>query len=221
MADETDQTDTTTSETETVETTDKTETVESGEDESNVNDTGKEGDAEKSLMDGGGKEEPDPATLPPEKYELAAPEGFTIDETVMAEADPIFRDIGLTNDQANKLMPLAGKFAERIAAQQNDAFQAMKTDWAKAAKKDPELGGANWSETENLVAKALDAFGAPKDSEFRSLLNETGLGNHPEMLRMFRKIGAQIGDGGELARSDTGAPTRKTREDVLYGAKEN
>jgi hypothetical protein len=149
----------------------------------------------------------------------------------MAEADPIFRDIGLTNEQADKLMPLAGKFAERIAAQQDDAFQVMKSDWAKEARADKELGGANWKETENLVARALDRFAGPamtKDAEgkeipnpFRQLLDETGLGNHPEMILMFRNIGSATGEGGELARSDSAAPVKKPREEVLYGAKEN
>lgn len=172
--------------------------------------------ADPSLMDGGDKAEPDPATLPPEKYELSAPEGFAMDDTILAAADPVFRELGLNNDQANKLMPLAATLAERLQGQQNDAFQAMKTDWAKESKADKELGGANWAETESLVAKALDQFGGVKDSPFRKLLNETGLGNHPEMIRMFRKIGSAVSEAGELARSDAGAPTKQGREAVLY-----
>lgn len=193
-------------------------------------DKGKDaGDGDKSLMGGakGEGNEPDPATLPPEKYELAAPEGFTIDDTLLSEADPVFRELGLTNDAANKLMPLVPKFAEALQAKQNDAFQAMKTDWAKEAKADPDIGKGNWAETEALVAKALDQFGAASKIEvvdgkkvetnpFRALLNDTGLGNHPEMIRMFRRIGAQLGEGGELARSDAGAQTQVPRENLLY-----
>jgi hypothetical protein len=158
--------------------------------------------------------DPDPATLPPEKYELAAPEGFEIDDKLLAEADPVFRDIGLTGEQANKLMPLVPKFAEALFARQNDAFQAQATDWAKAAKVDKEIGGKNWAETEALVAKALDTFEASK--EFRELLNVSKLGNHPEMIRIFRKIGAATGEGGSLARTDAAAPVKADRASILY-----
>lgn len=189
--------------------------------------------ADKSLMGQAGEkaDEPDPAKLPPEKYELAAPEGFQIDAELQATAEPVFRELGLTNDQANKLMPLVPAFAERLVQQQTDAHRAMTADWAKEAKADKEIGGANWSATEGLVAKALDRFAGPavtKDASgaevrngFRDLLDSTGLGNHPAMIRMFRDIGRELGDGGSFARSDAGAPVKKTREEVLYGAKEN
>lgn len=182
-------------------------------------DGAKEGDdADKDSKDGEKKDEPEG---PPEKYELTAPEGFDIDEKLLAEADPIFREIGLTSAQANLLMPLVPKFAEALFGQQNDAFQAQASDWAKAAKADKEIGGKNWGETETLVAKALDQFAGPKGTPekpnvFRDLLDNTKLGNHPEMIRMFRKIGAQLGEGGSLPRSDASAPVKLAREEVLY-----
>ncbi len=196
-------------------------------DQSNVNDQAKsDEDEDSSLISKAGEDkagDPDPATLPPEKYELTAPEGFAVDETVMAEADPVFRDLGLTNEQANKLMPLAGKFADRIAAAQNDAFQAMKTDWAKEAKADKELGGANWAETESLVAKALDTAaagmgekGPERVAAFKALLDETGIGNRADLIHVFRWFGSQMGEGGGFARSDAGATVKPDRLATLY-----
>jgi hypothetical protein len=178
-----------------------------------------EADADKSLMGKAGEKadgEKDKGPDLPEKYELAAPEGFTIDEDLLAAADPVFRELGLGNDQANKLMPLIPAFAEKLVAAQNDAHQAMAAGWAKEAKADKELGGANWAETETLVARALDTFGAPEGSEFRNLLNETKLGNHPEMIRMFRSIGEKIGEGGDFVRADGGAPVKQDRTAILY-----
>jgi hypothetical protein len=230
MADET--TDTETSQTEATETDQTTanETAETGVvDKSLMNadggadedeDGAKEGDdADKDSKDGEKKDEA--AEGPPDKYELTPPAGFEIDDKLLAEADPVFRDIGLTAEQANKLMPLIPKFADALFARQNDTFQAQATDWAKAAKADKEVGGKNWAETETLVAKALDQFAGPKSTpekpnEFRDLLDVTKLGNHLGMIRMFRKIGAQLGEGGGLARSDAAAPVKAAREEVLY-----
>ena len=42
-----------------------------------------------------GEEEGEKAEGPPEKYELTPPEGFEIDDKLLAEADPIFREPGL------------------------------------------------------------------------------------------------------------------------------
>src|SRR5438270_5041760 len=83
-------------------------------------------DAEKAT----GEEQPHSETA----YSLKAPEGFQIDAGMMEVASPTFREIGLNNDQAQKLMPLAVKFQERIIEQQNDNFRILKTDWANQAK---------------------------------------------------------------------------------------
>lgn len=165
-----------------------------------------------------------PEHVVPETYELTAPKGFVINDDVKAEAEPVFKELGLSNEQANLLMPLAGRFAERIATQQQDAFQAVASDWAREAQKDPEIGGSKWDETANYVAKALDNFGAPsvKDKDgnetnpFRKLLNDSKLGNHPEMIRMFRKVGERISEDSDFVRADAGAHVKPSREEVLY-----
>lgn len=174
--------------------------------------------ADKSLMSKAGakEDEPDPATLPPETYELTAPDGMTIDDALLAEVTPVFKELGLSNDAANKLMPLASTFAERLFTAQTDAHKAMTADWAKEAKADKDLGGANWGETESLVAKALDQFGAAEGSDFRKLLDDTGLGNHPEMIRMFRKIGERLGEGGDFVRPDAAAAIKQDRTAIMY-----
>lgn len=171
-------------------------------------------DADKS------KSKDDDAEALPEKYELTPPDGFEINDEIIAELDPVLRDLKLNNDQANKLMPLAGSFAERIMKQQNDAFAEQASNWAKEAKADPEIGKGNWKETEAFVAKALDEFGAGEGSEFRQLLDNTKLGNHPAMIRMFRQIGERLTGDTQFVRSDAGAQVKRSREEVLYGTAE-
>lgn len=168
---------------------------------------------------------------PPEAYDLKVTtkdeEGkdveVELDTALLAEATPIFKEVGLTNDQANKLAPLAIKVQERMLAAQADNYNALKADWAKQAKADPDIGGKHWAETEAFAAKALDTFGAPsvKDAdgnetnEFRVLLNESGLGNHPVMLKMFRQIGEKLGEDSTFTRSEA-SPSKKSREEILY-----
>jgi hypothetical protein len=103
----------------------------------------------------------------------------------------------------------------------------MKAAWAKEVKDDPEIGKGKLDETLSLVGKALDHFGAPskieeidgkkvETNEFRALLNETGLGNHPVMVKMFRAIGAAVSEDGNLVRGDAGPVTKKSGLEVLY-----
>lgn len=171
---------------------------------------------------GAGKDGEGETVAAPEAYELKVTtkdaEGndteVEIDTALLETATPILKELGLTNEQANKLAPLALEVQNRMLQSQADNYAAMKADWAKQAMSDKDIGGANWATTEALAAKALDQFGAPKGSEFRQLLDDTGLGNHPALIRMFRDIGKAVGEDSDVPRTQvSGKPDRL---EVLY-----
>lgn len=156
----------------------------------------------------------------PEAYELAAPEGTTIDPADLAAATPVFKELGLSNEQANKLIPIAAGFGQRIADQINNKIvsdvQAERKSWLDTAQADPEIGGANWKKSLADGAAALDRLGFPKGAPFRELLDASGLGNHPEMIRAWAKVGQAIGDDPKFLRGNgAGAPKRDAAE-TLY-----
>jgi hypothetical protein len=183
---------------------------------------GKDDDAGEGGDDKG--KETDAAAQVPEAYELTATikdaEGkdvpVEIDAALLEKATPLFKEAGLTNDQANKLAPLALDIAAQALKKQNDDFDGLKADWAKAAQKDAEIGGKNWAKSQEQAAKALDHFGAPKGSEFRKLLDDSGLGNHPEMIRMFSKMGATIKEDDNLEGGDRNPKGKKDKLETLY-----
>jgi hypothetical protein len=193
----------------------------------------KDGDAGEGDGDGEGKE--DKPSAVPETYELQPikiGEGdnaveVTIDNELLTEVTPELKEAGVTAEQAQKLAPLAMKIEQKVVAKLTDDFNAQKADWARSAKADPEIGGKNWDATNEAVAKALDHFGAPSEMKevdgktvetnpFRVFLNQTGFGNHPELIRMFAKIGAQVAEDGALPRGDKGATMKKSSAEVLY-----
>lgn len=182
--------------------------------------------ADKSVLGGDLKDEDDKAADAkdgdkpvgaPEKYDLKL-EGIELDRQTLDDAEPIFRELNLDNDQANKLMPVAKVFAERTRdatiQQIIDAGAQQKKDWLDAFKADPEIGGAKTEETTHLAAKALDALGYPEGSDFRKVLTETGFGNHPEMIRAMRKIGEMVSEDG-FVRGGAAAPTTNAKS-TLY-----
>jgi hypothetical protein len=150
------------------------------------------------------------APVVPEAYELTAPEGFEgLDAELVEAATPVFKELGLTNEQANKLLPLApaifAKAEAAFTARLTDAMLSQKSDWAKAAMADPQLG-ADWNGTLGLVAKGMDAAGFPEGHAFRTALAETGFGNHPDMIRLVRMVGELASEGAFVAG---GAATAK------------
>ena len=157
---------------------------------------------------------------PPEAYELTAPEGITLDAEAIDLATPVFKDLGLNNEQANKLMPVAADFAKRIQEKSQQAVMsevmAQRAAWADEAQNDPEIGGAKFSETMALSAKALDTLGYPKGSPFRNFLTDSGLGNHPEMIRAMRRIGEAVGEDNNFVRADEAAPIESNPARIMY-----
>lgn len=165
-----------------------------------------------------------PAPVIPEAYELTAPEGMTLDADLLAEATPIFKEMGLTNEAANKVLPIAktlmDKTRDATVQQLIDQGAQQRKAWLDEAKADPEIGGAKWENTLHAASRALDALGHVEGSPLRVLLNETGIGNHPAMIGAMAQIGAMVGEDGAFVRSDAGSKVEQTREERWYGKKE-
>lgn len=159
-----------------------------------------------------------PAHVIPEAYELTAPDGMTIDADLLTEATPIFKEAGLSNEQAQAILPAAKSLVEKTqqATVQNliDAGNQQRRAWLDAAKADEQIGGAKWDASLDSAGRALDALGHAEGSEFRTALNETGFGNHPEMIRIFARIGEMVGEDGDFVRADAGAKVVDTLTDM-------
>lgn len=161
------------------------------------------------------------AAGPPEKYELTPPDGFeAIDTDVLGEAEPVLKELNLTNDQANKLMPIAGqlvkKTLDRAEAAITDRAVSQRREWADAFEKDPEIGGANKDRTLTEAARAFDHYGLKKGEGLRQLLDESGIGNHPDMIRFVARVGRDL-EEGSFERGDA-ANQPKAPEQKLYGS---
>lgn len=156
---------------------------------------------------------------PPEKYELAL-EGVELDQAMVEEATPILQALNLDNDQANQLMPVAAKLVtqtqEKTLQALVDAGAQQRKDWFDAFVADPDIGGAKREETEHLAAKAMDALGFTKGHPFRTALTESGFGNHPDMIRTFRRLGEITGEDGGFIRSNDGVRQTVPLEKRLY-----
>lgn len=119
----------------------------------------------------------------PEKYEFVAPEGTKLDPSLVSAYEKFAKSLNLPQDKAQELI---NEVVPLMAKQQSEGLKAMNTAWVEAAISDKEFGGDKLSENLGIANKALDKFATP---EFKSLLKLSGLGNNPEVIRMFYRMG--------------------------------
>ena len=124
---------------------------------------------------------------PPEKYELGIEESANVNPTLVTEAEQIFREIGLTNDQAVKV----GAILTRAKELDAEAWTQANDEWAQAVKDDPDMGGERYDATVARVRNVASRFGSPA---FNEALEQYGFGNHPELVRFIDNIAKAIGE---------------------------
>lgn len=124
----------------------------------------------------------------PEKYEFKAPEGRDFSPEVLGAFSEVAKELNLSEADAQKVID---KIAPAFAARQTEVLEAARAQWETDAKADKEFGGDKLDENMVVAKKALDAFGTP---ELRQLLNTSGLGNHPEIIRAFYRAGKAISE---------------------------
>jgi hypothetical protein len=170
--------------------------------------------AESANTDGSeGNKDGDAPQGAPEKYEFQAPEGKEFDAEVIGQFSDIAKELNLSQEAAQKLVETMGpKIAERQMAQ----VEMVRNEWAQQAQADKEFGGDKLQENLAVAKKALDSFGSP---ELRALLNESGLGNNPEVIRFMYRAGKAISEDSFVGNS-TGA-ANKTSGPQDFNAKAN
>lgn len=148
----------------------------------------------------------------PEKYEFKYPEGYQVDETALGEYSAAFKELGLTNEQAQKLVDMDAK---RSAANQETSLAAQKTQveaWIGELKQDKDFGGANFDASVKVAQKAMADFGTP---ELRQMLDASGLGSHPEVVRFFHRVGKGLGEGS-IHKTTTEQPAERSLAERMY-----
>jgi len=145
----------------------------------------------------------------PESYEFKQQEGVEIDDSVVSAYSEVAKELNLSQNNAQKMLDtMASSMAERQAEQ----IAAVHEAWASDTKADKELGGEKLNENLAVAKKAMDAFGTP---ELTTLLNETGIGNHPEIIRAFYRAGMKISED-KFVNGDSNPQSDKPMAERMY-----
>jgi len=117
----------------------------------------------------------------------------------------LFAELGIAPAAAQKLVDLQ---AGLIRSQSEEARQNAETTaraWANTAATDREYGGSDFARNAGLARQALQAFATP---DLVGLLDQTGLGNHPELIRAFYRVGKAMQEDGRIAAAAAPRPDR-------------
>lgn len=149
----------------------------------------------KANAEAAGTQESKPAEpAVPESYDLKMPEGVELDKAAADEFTAIAKELKLDQATAQKLADVAAKQAQRQA----EGHAKLVESWVEQVKTDKDIGGDKLNENLAVARKALESFGTP---ELKDVLNSTGFGNHPEVIRAFYKIGKAISEDRFVAGS--------------------
>jgi hypothetical protein len=145
----------------------------------------------------------------PEKYEFKAPEGKSYDSSILTAFEASAREANLPQDAAQKLLD---SMSPKIAERQLEQIKVVTDGWRQASSSDKDFGGDALNENLGIANKALTTFGSP---ELIGMLESTGLGNHPEVIRAFYKIGKAISED-KFVTGAAPAGRSATAAQVLY-----
>ena len=132
-----------------------------------------------------------------EPFSVKAPEGA---EAYQADFDKFAGDMDgwlKANPNASAREALAEAAARQAKLVGESQAQAMAqrdqqiSAWGDELKADKDFGGEAFDKNVATAIKGLEAVGSP---ELRQMLDQTGLGSHPEIVRAFKKVGELVAD---------------------------
>ena len=152
----------------------------------------------------------------PEKYEFQMPEGMEMDATLADAATPIFKELGLTQEQADKVVGIYAEHAKSQADQQIETFKTQLNDWTGELKADIDFGGDNY---ESNVAQVQQFFNKTVPEDIREglvgMMESTGVGVQPQMVKYFHTLSKMFPVGEDAPGPGGSVPQKNGLDAVL------
>ena len=135
-------------------------------------------------------EKPAPPVVP-DKYEFK-----DADAAVVEKATPIFKELGLSQDAAQKLVD----FYNAQAAESTKLVNDMRAEWRTQMSALPEVA-SNPKATEDMGrAKATIFENDPKGlAAFNEAMDLTGAGDHPAIVKAFLRFASRVNEGTHVS----------------------
>lgn len=143
--------------------------------------------------------------------DFTAEEGVEYAPELVNEAKTLARELDLSQAGAERLNKAAHDMAKTMGEAQVNRLQEARQEWQEASKADPTFGGVKLQENLAVAAKAREAFG---DDELKQVLNASGLGDHPAVIRAFFKVGKAMSEDSMVVGKPAPTDTRSRAERI-------
>lgn len=143
-------------------------------------------------------------------YKFELPEGFELADDVKQSVIDIAKEANVSPEVANKFVQ---KHAE-LKQQELSNAKATIESWRQETIADPEVGGQYIQQTMKNVNAAL---AVPHGAEVAEILKQTGLQNHPAMVKFLNQYGKMIKTDSNRGVSPVTAVSDKQKIDSFYG----
>ena len=152
----------------------------------------------------------------PEKYAFKPPEGVEVDQSKIEVFGETAKELGLTQKQFQQLVEYDITRSAAALEDMSAQFSERINHWAEETKADKELGGEALDEHLGLAKRAIETFGSPQlakliDAPSADNPDGLGLGNHPEVIRLFYRVGRAISES-DLVTGDNKIEGRDSLE---------
>jgi len=147
-------------------------------------------------------------------YDLKLPKDSALDSVALEEISQYAKEKGYTQEQAQELVNRENDAVLDYQQRQNEALAAKKKEWYDQVISDKEIGGESFNQNIEYAHRVLQKY-MPK--EIIEFLDKSGLGNHPELVKGFVRIGKAM-QPDKLLKGLTAASSSVSLEEKFYGA---
>lgn len=121
-----------------------------------------------------------------------SPDGYSFDGETPDHFKKTAHDIGLNQDQANQLRSYLVDIAQQDNQSARDNFDRQQVEYQQQLQQ--EFGG-DYNKNVELARRAFLRYG---DADTVQFLEQSGLGNHPGLIKTFSKIGQALSEDGSV-----------------------
>jgi len=169
--------------------------------------------------------------------DFTIPEGYDLDANGREELGGFFKTLDNMTPQERNQAFIDEHFRLRGAVDTNfqENWDNQVKDWAAEVSVDPEIGGADMGEKLTAARRAMNSFSQPavdKDgkailhkggvskgqqmTEIELVMNQSGWGNHPAMIRMMHRISEAMSQDKFVQGDMKPFEKKKTPAETMY-----
>lgn len=142
----------------------------------------------------------------PESYaEFKAPEGVTLDKAALDKALPVFKELNLSQEQAQKLVDLQAA----SVAESTKAFAEQAEKWKAEVQAIPDH--------QKVLGDAVLALNKLADPDTAALIKGSWLGSHPGVIKLLAGAGKLLREDPLHEGKAGGGGGPRDAADALFG----